>query len=167
MFELRTRPNTWKLIIQPIFSHIKTSKSISFCTNWREYKLDRNQEDSVRCMFGRLNIAYDIWKDEVWALLELWLNGSSDECMRQGRSDITTLFDRMHFSQMIQTTWKRRTPPFDPVAETCVVLLHAELLIHVGVNVADTTSRCILSDQDGVWISKSRDVHLLLSTNVE
>jgi hypothetical protein len=91
--------------------------------------------------------------------------------MRQGKSAITALFGHMHFSQTIQTTRKRRTPPFDPVVDTCVVLLQAELLIHVGVNVADTTSRCVLSDQDAVWILKSWGhtplVDLLLSTNVE
>jgi hypothetical protein len=60
--------------------------------------------------------------------------------MRQGRSDITALFGHMHSSQTTQTTRKRRTPPYDDVADPCVVLLHAELLIHVRVNLAHTMS---------------------------
>jgi hypothetical protein len=60
-----------------------------------------------------------------------------------------------------QTTGKIRTPLSDLVADPRVVLLHAEFLIRASAT--DTMGSCNFSDQDVVRISKSQDVHLLLS----
>jgi hypothetical protein len=105
-------------------------------------------------IFGRLKSKH---------LLEWWSNGGLDVCMRQ-RKHLTTLLSLATCISHIltnRTTVKVRTPPSDPVADPRVVLLHVELLIRASAN--DTMSICILSDQDVVQISKSQDVHLLLS----
>jgi hypothetical protein len=47
-------------------------------------------------VFGRLNIAYDLWEDEVSTLLEWWWNDGSDECMSVGYFSVTHIIPQAY-----------------------------------------------------------------------
>jgi hypothetical protein len=80
--------------------------------------------------------------------------------MRQGRFDIIAHIGHVHLSQINESNNEEKNTSIWPVADPCVVLLHAELLIHASV--ADTMDGCILSDQDVVQISKSQDAPFVI-----
>jgi hypothetical protein len=75
--------------------------------------------------------------------------------MRQGRFDIIAYIGHVHISQINEPNKEEKNTSIWLVADPCVVLLHAELLIHASA--ADTMGGCILSDQDVVQILKSQD----------
>jgi hypothetical protein len=54
----------------------------------------------------------------------------------------------MHLSQINESNNEEKNTSIWPVVDPCVVLLHAELLIHASA--ADTVDGCILWDQDVV-----------------
>jgi hypothetical protein len=155
IFELRLHPNTWKLNHQPIFSHIKTAKSISLCTDLRKESVG-----TWKVSWEDWTWSLEFWNDEVWALLEWCSNGGSYACMRQGRFDIIAHIGHVHLSQINESNNEQKNTSIWPVADLCVVLLHAELLIHASA--ADTMNGCILSDEDAVQISKGQDAPFVI-----